>query len=90
MKDLNNWLQWIFLASLGVFAVAFAFYLVSVLIPVLLVIILLSGLGNLLMLLYKTHKAAGQAKCRIPNQARGRTKKNAEIIDVEYEIIDDK
>ena len=90
MKDLNNWLQWIFWTSLGVFAVAFAFYLVSILIPVLLVIILLSGLGNLLMLLYKTHKAAGQAKCRIQNQERGRTKKNTEIIDVEYEIIDDK
>ena len=39
MKDLNRWLQWTFWGSLGVFAVAFAFYLVSILIPVLLGII---------------------------------------------------
>ena len=91
MKDLNRWLQWTFWGSLGVYAVAFAFYLVSILIPVLLGIILLSGLGNFLMLVYKTRKAAEQAKCRIQNRSRSATrKKKAEIIDAEYEIIDDK
>ena len=91
MKDLNRWLQWTFWGSLCVFAVAFSFYLLSLLIPVLLGIIILSGLGNFLMLVYKTRKAAEQAKCRIQNRSRSATrKKKAEIIDAEYEIIDDK
>lgn len=91
MRDLSNWLQWFFWVSLGLFVVAFAFYLVSILLPVLLVVILISGLGNFLMLVYKTRKAAEQSNCRISNGGRGETRKRkAEIIDVEYEIIDDK
>lgn len=86
MKDLNDWLLWIFWAALGLFAVVFAFYVASILIPILLIIILVSGLGNLFMLLYKTYKAKTQADCRIETAK----KRKPDIIDAEYEIIDDK
>lgn len=86
MRNLNGWLFWVFWASLGLFAVVFAFYIASILIPILLIIILVSGLGNLMMLLFKTYKAKNQVDCQLENVKKRKSK----IIDAEYEIIDDK
>lgn len=83
---MNDWLLWAFWAAIGLFVVVSAFYIVSILIPILLIIILVSGVGNLLLQLYKTYKAKNQADC----QLQANKKRKPEIIDAEYEIIDDK
>lgn len=86
MRNLNDWMLWVFWAALGLFVVVLAFYVASILIPILLIIVLVSGLGNLFLLLAKTYKSKNQADCQIQNSK----KKKPEIIDVEYEIVDDK
>lgn len=91
MNRLNNVLLWVFMASIGLFVVMFSLYVASILIPILLVIILVSGVANLVMFLYKNYQNGGQAnneqtKCKIPEGK----KSNPEIIDAEYEVVDDK
>lgn len=87
MNRINDILLWVFMASLALFAVVFSLYVASILIPILLVIIVASGLANLIIFLYKNYKSKNPENCRI----NVRVKKNKpEIIDAEYEIIDDK
>lgn len=88
MNRLNYMLLWVFMASLGLFAVVFSFYIASILIPILLVIVAVSGLANLVIYLYKNYTNKKVETCKI-NLRRGK-KSQPDIIDVEYEIMDDK
>lgn len=83
MKELNNWLQRIFWVFGGLFLFFLMFYVVSFVLPVLLVIVSL--------LFYKGYQLSKQINSCLQNRADKRPKnQKAEIIDAEYEIIDDK
>lgn len=84
MRNLNDWLVLVFWSALGMFAIVFAFYVASILIPVLLFIIAASGLASFIMGLVKRNQ---QTKIKIETRA---TPNQSKIIDAEYEIVDDK
>lgn len=86
MNRLNNLLLWVFMASIGLFVIVFSLYVASILIPILLVVILVSGVANLIMFLYKNYKTTDVIKSKISENKKNKS----EIIDAEYEIIDDK
>ena len=72
------------MGAIVLFAIMFSLYVASILIPILLFVIVVSGLVNLCLYIYKRYKF-GEQKMRSSLK-----KKNIEIIDAEYEIIDDK
>lgn len=72
------------MGAIVLFAIMFSLYVASILIPILLFVIVVSGLVNLCLYIYKRYKF-GEQKTRSSLK-----KKNIEIIDAEYEIIDDK
>lgn len=84
MRNVNDWLVLVFWAALGMFAIVFAFYVASILIPVLLFVIAVSGLANFIVGLVRRNQ---QAKVKVVTNL---TPRNSNIIDAEYEIIDDK
>lgn len=84
MRNLNDWLVLVFWAALGMFAIVFAFYVASILIPVLLLIIAVSGLASFISGLVKRNR---ETKVKIETRADPRQSK---VIDAEYEIIDEK
>ena len=87
MRNLNDWLVLVFWSALGAFAIVFAFYLASILIPVLLLIIAVSGLASFIVSLIRRNQQDASVNVRIA-KTTSRNKHN--IIDAEYEIIDDK
>ncbi len=87
MRNLNDWLVLVFWSALGAFAIVFAFYLASILIPVLLLIIAVSGLASFIVSLIRRNQQEASVNVRIA-KTTSRNKHN--IIDAEYEIIDDK
>ena len=82
MRNINDWVLWFFLVSSGLFILFLVFYAVSIFLPFLLLFVLISGLVNLLVFFYKNYKFKKQKEQQIKNKI--------EIIDVEYEIIDEK
>lgn len=72
------------MGAIVLFAIMFSLYVASILIPILLFVIVVSGLVDLCLYIYKRYKF-GEQKTRSSLK-----KKNIEIIDAEYEIIDDK
>lgn len=87
MRNLNDWLVLVFWSALGAFAIVFAFYVASILIPVLLFIIAVSGLASFIVSLIRRNQQEASVNVRIA-KTTSRNKHN--IIDAEYEIIDDK
>lgn len=87
MRNLNDWLVLVFWAALGMFAIVFAFYVASILIPILLFIIAASGLASFIVGLMKRKQQTSEAKVKIETRSAPRQSK---IIDAEYEIIDEK
>ena len=87
MRNLNDWLVLTFWASLGMFAIVFAFYVASILIPILLFVIAASGLANFIIGLVRRNHQTSQNKIKIETASAPRQSK---IIDAEYEIIDEK
>lgn len=87
MRNLNDWLVLVFWSALGAFAIVFAFYVASILIPVLLFIIAVSGLASFIVSLIRRNQQDASVNVRI-GKTTSRNKHN--IIDAEYEIIDDK
>lgn len=87
MRNLNDWLVLTFWAALGMFAIVFAFYVASILIPILLFVIAASGLANFIIGLVRRNHQASQNKVKIETYTSPRQSK---IIDAEYEIVDDK
>lgn len=86
MNRLNDIFLWVFAGATGLFVIMFSLYVASVLIPVLLVVMAVSGLANLIMYVYGKRKSSGRGKGTLASAK----KRRPEIIDVEYEIIDDK
>ncbi len=84
MRNINDWLVLVFWAALGMFAIVFAFYVASILIPILLFVIAVSGLANFIFGLVKRNRAT---KVKIETHS---TPRQSKIIDAEYEIIDEK
>ena len=87
MRNLNDWLVLTFWAALGMFAIVFAFYVASILIPILLFVIAASGLANFIIGLVRRNHQDSQNKIKIETASAPRQSK---IIDAEYEIIDEK
>ncbi len=87
MRNLNDWLVLTFWAALGMFAIVFAFYVASILIPILLFVIAASGLANFIIGLVRRNHQTSQNKIKIETASAPRQSK---IIDAEYEIIDEK
>ncbi len=87
MRNLNDWLVLTFWAALGMFAIVFAFYVASILIPILLFVIAASGLANFIIGLVRRNHQTSQNKIKIETTSAPRQSK---IIDAEYEIIDEK
>lgn len=86
MTKLNAILLWIFMASIGLFIVVFTLYVASFLLPIILVVMVVSGLANLFIRGYQARTQPTQkVKIKVKN-----SKTKPEIIDAEYEIIDDK
>ncbi len=86
MNRLNNIFLWVFAGATGLFVIMFSLYVASVLIPILLAVMAVSGLANLIMYAYGKHKSS----CRGKGTLASAKKRKPEIIDVEYEIVDDK
>ncbi len=87
MRNMNDWLVLVFWAALGMFAIVFAFYVASILIPVLLFIIAASGLASFISGFLKRKRQSSETKIKIETASAPRQSK---IIDAEYEIIDEK
>lgn len=81
----------IFLLSAGTIAASIvlsfiSFYLVFLLLPIILLIIFFGAGINILGTIFKHHQASKRKKINIHTQKRA---PSGEIIDAEYEIIDD-
>ena len=85
MARLNSFLWLIFTASLILFAVFFSFYIITLLVPIFLAVAVISGFAMLVLSWYRQYKRKTMMACPVKSTPR---KKRAEIIDVEYEIID--
>lgn len=85
MVRFNNVLWWVFTTSLILFAVFFSFYIITLLIPIFLAVAVISGFAMLVLSWYKHSKKKTTPVCSVRTSSR---KKRAEIIDVEYEVID--
>lgn len=85
MVRFNNVLWWIFTTSLILFAVFFSFYIITLLIPIFLAMAVISGFAMLALSWYKQYKKKTTPVCPLKTT---RKRKNSEIIDAEYEVID--
>ncbi len=87
MRNLNDWLLLLFWTFLGALAIIFAFYVASLLLPIVLFLIAVSGLTNLFSSIHKRNQANEHIRVKIEKNP---TSQKSSVIDAEYEVIDDK
>lgn len=87
MRQLDALLIWMGIVVFALIALVFSFYVASVLLPIILAIIIFSALFNLGTNFYRNFKKVRKVEIYSPRQDK---KSEANIIDAEYEIIDDK
>ena len=85
MNKSNGIFIWGGVLMFSLFLFVLAFYVAWVLLPVVLILILFGFVGNAAVYLYRRY----WGKKNIPDVRKKKTAKHPEIIDVEYEIIDD-
>lgn len=86
MKYINDWVLLVFWSALGLSGLFFVFYVASIILPVLILIVAISGLINLGYNVYRKKHPVIQ----IHKTVYKKTPQQDKIIDAEYEIIDDK
>lgn len=85
MNKSNGIFIWGGVLLFALFLFVMAFYVAWVLLPVVLVLILFGFVGNAVVYLYRRYFM----KKSIPDVREKKSPKHPEIIDAEYEIIDD-
>lgn len=84
MNRLNIMLLWAGVFLFGLLILILSFYVASILLPIILIIIVFTALMNLIVLLYRKYLFKKKIVVEIKS-----SKSNPDIIDAEYEIMDD-
>ena len=86
MRQLDAFLVWLGIIVIGLLALIFSFYVASVLLPIFLAVAVFSALFNLGAGWYRKYRDVRRVDVF---SAKPREKQAPDIIDAEYEIIDD-
>ncbi len=86
MRQLDAFLVWLGIIVIGLLALIFSFYVASVLLPIFLAVVVFSALFNLGAGWYRKYRDVRRVDVF---SAKQREKQAPDIIDAEYEIIDD-
>ncbi len=86
MKYINDWVLLVFWSALGLSGLFFIFYVASIVLPLLILVVAVSGLVNLGFSVYKKK----HPDIRFHKKIYKNNSTQDKIIDAEYEVIDEK